>query len=79
MDMDSNAEEYQCQEGAAGEPSRDTQGSSVLESLAVDLENDPELPERRGLGTDKKEVSKHTLTLYHAPRALSFIFWSHPS
>ena len=37
IDMDSNAEEHQCQEAAAGEPSGDMQGPGVLESLAAGM------------------------------------------
>eukprot|EP00966_Prymnesium_polylepis_P168310 3891645-Prymnesium_polylepis.2 len=76
--MESNAQEHQEQEVAAGEPSRDLEGPSVLEALAADSVNNPALPERRGLGADNNKVSTHTRTLHHAPCAASFIFWRHP-
>ena len=75
MDAEPNATEHQVQEVASTEP---TDGPSVLESLAADSDNNPALPERRGHETDNDKVSKHTLTLHHAPSLPSFIFWRRP-
>ena len=78
MNMESNAEEHEVQEVAAGDPSCDIQGLGVLEALAADKVNNPALPEQRGIETANNKVSKHTLTLPRVPRALSFTFCRHP-
>ena len=54
--MDSNAEEFEVQEVASGDPCRDTQGRGVLEALAADKVNNPALPERRGLEAANHKV-----------------------
>ena len=79
MDVELNPQEHQCQDVAAGELTGDTQGQSVLESLAKADVTTIELPEQRGLETANQKVPTHTLTLRRAPRTTSFIFWSHPS
>jgi hypothetical protein len=78
MDKDSNAREDQEGEAAAGEQSGDFRGPSILESLAMDTTDNPELPERRGHEADNGKVCTHARTLHRAPSAASCAFWRHP-
>ena len=54
MDIESDAGEENVQEATAGERSGDLVQPPAFRQSAAEKENMPDLPERRGLGTDNK-------------------------
>ena len=78
MDIESDAGEENVQEATTGECSGDLVEPAAFRQSAVEKENVPDLPERQGAGAASNKVSTNPKPLPFAPRALSFVFCTHP-
>ena len=78
MDTESDAGDDMEQEARAGECGGDLVEPPAHQQPAVENENENDLPERQGVRAANKQVSASPKVLHPAPRALSFVFCTHP-